>query len=144
MNKNLLKKISIPFLISIPIVAFILYFCNNLCVPFLNQIVQKDNDDIAQILGDRGGAHLPDVEIILPKQNWFFVLVCALAFISLACIVLLIILKIRTNNKQSEVRKNLEENKGVESAKSTSLKQIVARNLENDKKEYEKIDNPKH
>ena len=89
---------------------------------------------------------MPDVGFSLPDDSWFVILITCIAALSLACIITFIILKIKLNKKQLEEAKKLEqkEENNAEAKKSTSLKEIVARNLENESKEYEKIDNPKH
>ena len=144
MNKTFFKK----FLIYIPIVAFIVAlitsFCNHLCTAFLNQVIEIDATP-AQTLGDRGGSHLPDAGVNLPTDSWFLILMGTVAIVSFACIVTLIVLKVKLNKKQkSEQNASTEQNEEAKESNKTSLKTIVARNLENDKKEYEKIDNPKH
>ncbi len=146
MNKTFFKKISLISLSVTFIVALIITFCNRLHNPFLNLSMQNDDQQVAELLGDRGGSHMPDVGFSLPDDSWFVILITCIAALSLACIIIFIILKIKLNKKQLEEAKKLEqkEENNAEVKKSTSLKEIVARNLENESKEYEKIDNPKH
>lgn len=146
MNKNPFKKIILSLLLIVPILALITYFCNPLHKSLLKTGVALCDCQVeqAQNLGDRGSVHLPDIGISLPEQTWFIVLVGCLAVITLTTMVILIVLKVKTNRKHMAEQNRIIEAQKEEKVKGASLKEIVAKNMENDKKEYEKIDNPKH
>ena len=149
MNKNLLKKIIFILFLTAPILALIITFCNTLSTALSNTpnlFVTRAEPEVAAPIGDRGSSHLPGVGFSLPEDTWFLVLIICLAIASLVGIILLAILKIKTNKKIEEQNKQKlqEQQSSQEVKKSASLKEIVAKNLENDNKEYKKIDNPKH
>ena len=146
MNKNLLNKILSFTSLSALILALFITFCNPVSISLSNAnlAVQPAQAVPAETLGDRGSSHLPDIGFSLPQDTWFLVLICILAFISLASIITLVVIKIKINKKIVEEQEKIMQEQKQEGVKGSSLKEVVAKNLENDKKELEKIDNPKH
>lgn len=141
MRKTFLKKFLHALICFAPILALFYIICNHFGLRFYSNLEIFTSEAVpAETLGDRGGSHLPDLGINLPQETWFIVLVSLVAVISLGLIVFLVVLKIKMSKKPQE--QNESENK-QENAK-TSLKEIVARNMENEKQEYKQIDNPKH
>ena len=103
MPKNLSKLILLLLSLSL---TFFIVFCNYL-THSLSFCASLSAEQV-ELLGDRGGSHLPDLGIHITLQPWLVTLVL---IICVVCIVLICILVRIKHKKTREVMKQIENSR---------------------------------
>ena len=103
MAKNLSKILLSLLVLSL---TFFICFCKYLSgsLPFCTGL----SVDEAELLGDRGGSHLPDLGIHITLQPWLIGVVLGVCVI---CVVLICVLVHMKHKKTKEIMKQIQENR---------------------------------